>query len=319
MNASPRVMVTGAGGFVCSNITQALLNEGWAVIAVDRQFDEVLQASWLKRWGDNIQFIQTDSANLPSVEVDAVIHGAAITASPEELDQTPEANFRANLDPLLAVLEWSQAHSVRRVLSISSSAVYAATEPGVVSENDLTSPNGLYAVAKQTMESLVATLRGEYGRDVATFRLSNIYGPDEQPRSTRPRVSLAGRLVRQATQTGKVTVYQDDPARDWTFAPDIGAAVAALLKQPMLHHALYNVASQQVLSPLDIAKVIQSLMPDVELDIQQGSDPNMPMLTRRGYLSNQRLQEETGFQSWTPFAEGIRQALQGQNKEVMTS
>ncbi len=319
MNAFSRVLITGAGGFVCSNIAQALLAEGWQVIAVDRQFDTTLQANWVKQWGDSVTFVQTDSVNLPPFEVDAVVHGAAITASPEELGQTTEANFRANIDPLLAVLEWAQQQGVRRVLSISSSAVYAATEPGAVNETMPTSPVGLYSVAKQTMESLLTTLHTEYKRDVATIRLSNIYGPDEQPRSTRPRVSLVAKLVQQAAQTGKITVYRDDPARDWTFAPDVGMAVVALLKQPTLHHALYNVASEQVFSPLDIATIIHKLMPEVELDIRGGNHPDVPMLTRRGYLSHQRLQHETRFDSWTPFEDGIRQALERQHNKAITS
>ena len=319
MNASPRVLVTGAGGFVCSNITQALLNEGWQVIAVDLDLNADLRASWVRQWGDKVTFLQADSTNLPPLEVDAVVHGAAITASPQELGQTAEANFRANLDPLLAILEWTQRQSVGRVVSISSSAVYAATAPGAVGETLPTSPMGLYAVAKQTMESLIATLRREYERDVATIRLSNIYGLNEQPRSTRPRISLVGRMVQQAIQIGKMTVYEDDPARDWTFAPDIGAAVVTLLKQTTLHHALYNVASEQALSPMDIATVIHTLMPEVELDIRHGSDPNVPMLTRRGYLSNNRLRDETGFDGWTSFADGIRQVLEAQRKEVIAS
>jgi len=319
MNASPRMLVTGAGGFVCSSITQSLLNEGWQVIAVDRQFDAALQAKWVKQWGDNITFVQTDSVHLPPFEVDAVIHGAAITASPEELGQTTEANFRANLDPLLAILEWAQQQSVRRVLCISSSAVYAATAPGAVSETDPTSPMGLYAVAKQTMESLIATLRTEYGRDVATIRLSNVYGVDEQPRPTRPRVSIVGRMVQQAMQTGKLIAYQEDSPRDWTFAPDIGAAIVALLKQPVLHHALYNVASEQVFSPLEIAYMVQLCLPEVQLDLRDGNDPGIPKLTRRGYLSNQRLKDETGFHAWTAFAEGIRQSIEAQRNEALSS
>ncbi len=317
MNARSRVLITGAGGFVCSSIAQALLVEGWQVIAVDRQFDNDLRANWTKRWGDSVTFVQTDSVNLPPFEVDAVVHGAAITASPEELGQSQEANFRANIDPLLAVLEWAQRYRVGRVLSISSSAVYAATEVGAVNETLPTSPMGLYAVAKQMMESLLATLHHEYKRDVATIRLSNVYGPDEQPRSTRPRVSLVAKLIQEALNTGKITVYQDDPARDWTFAPDIGAAVAALLKQPTLNHALYNVASEQVLSPTNIAKVIHKLMPEVQLQIQEGRNPNAPILTRLGYLSHQRLQDTTGFNNWTAFEKGIRQALENQHREVI--
>lgn len=316
MNTSPSVLITGAGGFVCGSIMQALLQAGWQVIAVDRQFDAATEAAARTRWGNQVVFVRADSTDLPDFRVDALVHGAAITASPYDLGQTAEANLRANIDPLLAVSEWAVQHQVRRSLWISSSAVYSSTVPGAVPETLPTSPLGLYSVAKQMMESLATTLRQEYARDVAVIRLSNIYGVAEQARETRPRVSLVGRMVKQAVDTGKVMVYVDDPARDWTFAPDIGAAVAALLKPSSLQHALYNVAAEQLLAPVEIAQVLQSLMPNIELDVRQGSDPNTPPLTRRGYLTNKRLQDETGFQGWTSFADGIRQSIDAQRNEV---
>ena len=317
MNTSRRVLITGAGGFVCSSIARVLLEQGWQVIAVDRQFDMVMQQNLRAQWGNQISFVQSDSAALPDISVDALLHGAAITASPDELGQSAEANVRANIEPLLSVSEWANRQGVKRAIFISSSAVYAATSPGAVSEILPTSPSGLYAVAKQTMESLVATLREVYGRDVATIRLSNIYGPDEQSRPTRPRISLVGQIIQQATQTGQLIVYQDDPSRDWTYASDVGAAVAALLNQPNLNHALYNVASELVLSPLDIAMTIKSLMPDVSLDVRAGTNPNVPNLTRRGYLSHQRLQDDTGFNDWTSFKDGLQKVIiQQRNREV---
>lgn len=319
MNKTHRAMVTGAGGFVCSSITQALLSAGWQVIAVDQQFDTELRMNWVKLASERITFVQMDIKDLPSFEVDVFIHGAAITASPEELGQSPETNFRANIDPLIAALEWAKHQKVSRFLGISSSAVYAETLPGAVSETLPTSPQGLYAVAKQTMESLIATLRSEFGRDVATIRLSNVYGLDEKPRSTRPRVSLIKRMVQEAIKSHKLSLFRDDPSRDWTFAPDIGSAVVSILNCKTLNYALYNVASEQVYSPLDIAAIIQSLIPDVSLDIREGTNPNMPILTRRGYLSHERLQADTCFKDWTPFEEGIRQVIiEQQNRELVT-
>src|SRR6185369_4535211 len=100
MNASRRALISGAGGFVCSHIVRVLLEEGWQVIAVDREFDETTQQQSQTQWGDQISFVQTDSVALPDIEVDVLIHGAAITALPEDLGQTPEANFRANIEPL---------------------------------------------------------------------------------------------------------------------------------------------------------------------------------------------------------------------------
>ncbi len=170
-------------------------------------------------------------------------------------------------------------------------------------------PLGLYAVAKHTLETLAETLRTQYGRDVIAARLSNIYGPAEQPRATRPRTSLIGTMVREALETNTVTVPAYEAARDWTFAPDIGRAIGALLRANQLSHYLYNVAAEQVLSPFEIVEAIHIYLPNVQVNVVWEQPADKPPLTRRGYLSGERLRQDTGFNRWTSLAEGIRQTI----------
>lgn len=314
-----RALVTGAGGFVGRHLVESLLHRGCAVTAVDRQFDSALAQNWQAAWGQRFDFLEADVGALPDQPVDYLIHAAAVTAAPDDLHQTPGANLRDNLEPALAALEWAQRNGARRVVLLSSSAVFRETLPGPVDETATTSPYGLYAIAKQALEALAATLREEYGRDVVAVRLSNIYGTGEHWRPSRPRVSLVARLARQAIETGCVTVYRSDEGRDWTLARDVGEAVCHLLQPPRLNHVLYNVASEQVLTPLDIAAAIQSVLPEVRIERGEGDEPGFLPLTRRGYLSGQRLRDEIGFAGWTPFQVGIRQVVDWQRSLEMTS
>ncbi|MCC7449387.1 MAG: NAD(P)-dependent oxidoreductase [Anaerolineae bacterium] len=302
---TPRVLVTGAGGFVCRHIVRALLDTGFAVTAVDRAFDPDLRHQWANR----VECVEADASDLPNIPVDYVIHGAAITADPNQARQTPEDNLRANLDPALNVLAWAQRHQVRRTVLISSSAVYRATEPGPVTEDMPAMPLGLYAVAKHTLETLAETLRTQYGRDVIAVRLSNVYGPAEQPRATRPRTSLIGTMVREALEANVINVPAYEAARDWTFAPDIGRAIGGLLRANQLSHHLYNVAAEQVLSPFEIVEAIHIYLPNVQTNVVWEQPADKLALTRRGYLSHERLQRDTGFNRWTSLADGIRQTI----------
>jgi UDP-glucose 4-epimerase len=307
MTDTQRILVTGASGFVGSNIVQVLLDEGQRVIATDRAFDPALVLQWQgQSSARGIELIECDAVHLPSLKVDTLIHAAAITASPQAYGQTPEQNFRANIEPMLAVLEWAQRNQVRRSLFISSSAIYINNAPGPYDETTLAASDGLYAVAKQTMEALVATLRHTYNRDLVVMRLSNIYGPNEQPRRTRPRVSVVAAMIQEAIETGRLRLSNEATARDWTFAPDIGQAALALLSADQLNHSLYNVASQQMFTPLEIAQTIQTLLPHVEIEFRQ---PTLAETSLRGYLVNERLRREVGFSAWTPFAEGLKQTI----------
>ncbi|MEW6579971.1 MAG: NAD(P)-dependent oxidoreductase [Chloroflexota bacterium] len=309
MIAGQRALVTGAGGFVGRHIVAAALRAGWAVVAADWAFDPDLRATWAELPAERLTLVEGDLASLPPLAVEAVVHAAAVTAGPDESGQMPEENFRANLEPALAVLAWAARQGVRRTVLLSSSAVFRATRPGLVDETLPPSPYGLYAVAKLALEGLAETLRGQHGRDVIAARLSNLYGPGEIARPTRPRLSLVGRMVRDAVERGAVAVYQDEPPRDWTFVPDVGEAIVRLLECPALRHALYHVAAGQVLAPGDIAATIRQMLPGVRVEWKAGPEPGATPLTRQGTLVSERLRAETGFAAWTPFANGLQQVI----------
>jgi nucleoside-diphosphate-sugar epimerase len=307
-----RVLVTGACGFVGNSIVQALLNRGVTVIAVDRVINPHMPAISNSQYPGQIQFIEADAGDVPTLDVDALIHAAAVTATPFEANQSPEENFRSNIDPCLQMLKWADANNVARAVFLSSSAVHRETAPGPVLETDIPSPLGLYAIAKHTCEHIVETLKRDHGRDVVAVRLSSVYGTYELPRPTRPRTSLVSKLVYSAITDGKMTIYRDEPAMDWTFAADIGHAIYHLLQQEALQHHLYNVASEMVYSPLEIAEQIHNRLPDTQLHILDGVDPNAKPLTRKGYLSNSRLTNETSFKDWTSLERGLKQVIDWQ-------
>ncbi len=302
------VLVTGASGFVCRHIIQSLLHDDYHIIAVDRHFDPELVQFWATHFVDQVQVLSSDLTTLEDQPIDFVVHGAAITATAQEMGLSAEEHLRANLDITLDILAWAHRNSAQRTICVSSSAVYHKTS-GMVTEEHPTTPDNLYAIAKATTESLVETLRSDFDRDVITIRLSNIYGTGEVSRQTRPRVSLITRMVQEALHTGKITVSRPEESRDWTSATDVGRAVCALLKSPHLRYGLYNVASQQIITTQALAEMIASQIVDTQITIS-ADDDTAPQLTRHGYLSHQRLLDDIGFDSWTPLNEGVAQVIE---------
>lgn len=314
-NTLPTVLVTGAGGFVCRHVVQALAMDGWQVFAVDRAFDSTLTHRWRDRWGDQVRLIEGDLMQLPPMSVDALVHGAALTADADEAGHSPIENLRANLDPLLSVLEWAYQNTVSRILCVSSTGVYVEAK-GTLQENTPPAPLGMYAVAKTALEYTADTLRRVHGCDAHAVRLGYVYGPDEATRATRPRVSRVAQLVQSALSAGRMWINPSQIARDWTFAPDIGCAISRLLAVPAggLTASAYNLISDQYLTEHDIARAIKRHLPDVVVE----QDDTLQAPVNRVY-STRQLQADTGFHNWTPFSEGIRQVIASQRQQERIS
>lgn len=294
-----RVLVTGASGFVCRSVVTALVAAGYRVIAVDRAFDSDMRV----RLADGpVEWVEADAEHLPALEADYAIHGAAITADPSA-GESPENHFRANLNPALALLDWTHRTGVKRVILISSSAIFRGSAEPILTEETTPTPTGLYAVAKHSLELLARTLRSQHRRDVISVRLGHVYGLYERSRPTRPNISTVAHMIQAALSQQRLVVPAASPAVDWTFAGDIGRAFAALLAAPTLRHDLYHVTTGKRLTLLDIAHAIQQLLPDTAIEIT-GKPSEF-----RGCMISTRLADETGFADWTDFQDGLRQTI----------
>lgn len=298
------VIVTGANGFVGSNIVSVLIEQGWFVYAVDLNFDNPA----VKVWDSNqVELITSSCMNLPTLSADALIHGAFITASPEARNESPEANIIANLDPMLAMMEYAEQNHICRSIFLSSSGVYRTMPDALISEDCPQQPLGVYAVAKTMMEQLVETMRTVYERDMICVRLGNIYGLYEYQRDSRPFLSIIGEMMHMAIHDRKIIVHHPAEAREWTFASDIGNAIHALLTSESLNHPLYHVASGNKESNWEVAKRIQHILQDTKIEVSEDSNSKKPRLTRLGILDNTRLTQDTGFDDWTSIDEGLAQ------------
>ena len=290
-----RVIITGATGFVGSNIAAKFLEAGFHVYAVDVSEG---QAAFAGLSSERLRIIVSDCSNLPPLDADLLIHAAAITATPAARGETPEANLRANIDPLLSVMEYARRQGIGRSIFISSAAALGDTPSMPIDESRPARPRTVYALAKALMEDAVATMRAAYQRDFVCVRLGAVYGPEEFVRSTRPKLSLVAQMMGEALNQGEIVVRQPRAWRQWTYAPDIGRALVGLAEADKLEHGLYNLASDERLSNLEIAKEIAELVGGVSVRIV-GEERSEAAPSSYGWLDNSRLRRDICFSDWT--------------------
>jgi UDP-N-acetylglucosamine 4-epimerase len=191
LRARPRTwLVTGAAGFIGSNLLQELLGLDQHVIGLDN-FSTGYQANLDEAEGANLgtrgsfRFIKGDIRDLDAcraacVGVDFVLHQAALASVPRSIAD-PVSSTQVNVDGFLNVLIGARDASAKRVVYASSSSVYgdARTIPQVEDvTGQVLSP---YAATKATNEMFAKVFQRTYGLETVGLRYFNVFGRRQDP------------------------------------------------------------------------------------------------------------------------------------------
>jgi nucleoside-diphosphate-sugar epimerase len=227
--------------------------------------------------------------------IEAVWHGAAITAGAEREKREAGRILEVNTLATVRALEAAARAGVRRFVYPSSSAVYGATAfkgEGPVREDEPLRPLNLYGISKVAAEGAVLRLGPALGVEVAAGRINAVFGPWERDSGLRDTLSPHLQLAALA-RAGKEAVLARGAERDWIYAPDAADAFVRMLEAPTLLPVAMNV-TQGELWPLEImAQALGLRWRYGETNLGYGGPIGRP----RRPLSNQRVSEMLG---WKP-------------------
>ncbi|SMY06096.1 NAD-dependent epimerase/dehydratase family protein [Flavimaricola marinus] len=261
------ILVTGAGGFVCSEIAAALISAGQAVVATDRVIDAATRD---RLTGSQLIEAPIEVALDQIGEISAVIHGAALTADPKALGITAAEHLARNVGMLTASLAAARRAGARRALFLSSMGVFSATDApareGRFTEATLPTGRIPYAAAKQAGE-IVTRAAADTQMETLSVRLGNIAGPFEAVRESRQHLCLVGRMIAEARSRGRITVSDPDGRREWAWLPDLAGGIAGLMTAPWGRASVLHAGTPPVVSHLELAQAIVARMPGVEVEV----------------------------------------------------
>jgi nucleoside-diphosphate-sugar epimerase len=299
MTADRSVLVTGAAGFFGSAIVRALTRDGCRVIAVDR----VAANGFVARRGTCVELVSYVTRDLTLEALDdltrdvrGVVHAAAFTP-PEEhsvdaLDKTLAANL-GFLRPVFSAI--ANSSNCKRLLLVSSSAVYDQTKPGEVSEGDAGGGRSFYGSTKYAAELVARKWCALRGVEFCAMRPTSLVGPGEGIRESRLRVSPFLRLVAAAAAGREVRVERPLSRADWLGVDDAADAVSRVWHSPNWTQTAYNVSTgcsrewAGVVAAVARASGLR-VVPDAELAVDGG--PDLPAA-----VTSELLRLETG---WKP-------------------
>lgn len=288
------MLITGAGGFVCSHLAQGFLAMGDAVTGLDLSFDAATRE---RLAGANLVEQALTAQSLASLgSFDLVIHGAALTTVPLNLDSTGYVELNVGL--LRDCLHFAIASGASDFVFLSSSGVFSPEDgDGVHLETTIPTATAPYAIAKRMGEEAAVAASSATLRAVGV-RLGPVYGPAETSRGSRVVVSQIRRWLDAAVSGNPITIEKPNEIRDWTFAPDLPFALDALLGiRPKLTGIVHLTAASRV-SNRDLAAAIADITGGA--CVEQQVDSNAARLP----MASSRLDLDELF-AWTPLAAGL--------------
>ena len=182
---SRRVLVTGGGGFIGSNLARRLLEQGDDVRVLDN-----FSTGNRRNLADVVEELEVVEGELRSYErvhnamrgVEVVFHQGALPSVPRSV-QDPLTTGAVNVEGTLNVLLAARDEGVRRVIIASSSSVYGNTGTLPRFETQFPDPLSPYAVSKLAAERYAVSFARVYGLETVTLRYFNVFGPRQDPTS----------------------------------------------------------------------------------------------------------------------------------------
>jgi UDP-glucose 4-epimerase len=234
-------LVTGAAGFLGSALANRLAREGHQVRGLDD-----LSAGDPQRLEADVLFTRGDVVDRPKLwsllqDVDCVYHLAARVSVPESVLYPREYNA-VNVGGTVSVMEAMRDVGVKRVVLISSGAVYGDQPEQPMREDAVPNPRSPYAVSKLAAEFYVRTIGSLWGIETVALRVFNAYGPGQPIPAAHPPV--VPHFLRQAVRGGTLVIHgRGDQTRDFVYLDDVVEAMVAVATVPTIDRRVINVGS----------------------------------------------------------------------------
>jgi dTDP-glucose 4,6-dehydratase len=306
-----KVLVTGAGGFIGSQLVEALLNAGAQVRAFVRynsRGDPGLLRLLHQEMISRVELMPGDVRDSQAIrsavkDCEFVFHLGALISIPYSYlhpAEVAETNFMGTLNVLVACRECG----VKRLIHTSTSEVYGTALHVPIDESHPLQGQSPYSASKIGADKLVESFYCTYGLPVTTVRPFNTYGPRQSARAVIPTV------ITQALTQSTIRLGNLDASRDFTYVDDTVSGFLKAARATNAEGKTFNLGTGREIRIGELARlVIEKVSRPVKIVVDPERLRPERSEVQRLLSDNSLAKKELGWQPMIPFEQGLENTI----------
>lgn len=255
-----KILVTGAGGFIGSHLTEKLVSSGYSVKAFVH-YNSMNSWGWLDH-AQGKAGLKVVSGDIRDNDIlrsamsgaETVFHLAALIGIPYSY-HSPEAYVETNISGTLNILQAARDTGVKKVILTSTSEIYGTARSPAIDETHPIDPQSPYAATKAAADLLAKSFYRSFDLPVTIVRPFNTYGPRQSARAIIPTIITQILNGKKKIKLGSLT-----PTRDLTYVEDTVEGFIRAAEAPRSAGEIINIGSNTEISIRDLARLIAGLL-----------------------------------------------------------
>ena len=309
------ILVTGACGFIGSNLCLSLLEEGHTVTGVDAFTDNYSEK--IKRFNQdllikfkNFKLLECDLLETKLVPIldgkDIIFHLAGQPSVHNSWGQDFPTYSNRNIVLTQRLLQTAVEVETPKFVNSSSSSIYGRIQSTPTNEGDEKRPISPYGVTKLAAENLVTLFGSEFGLSTVSLRYFTVYGPRQRPDMAFNKLIYAG------VNGVSFPLHGDgSQVRDFTFVDDVVEANKLAAFSDVRPGSAFNIGGGSPVSMLKVIEMLEEIM-GVRINIEAAPlGPGNPMITTSDCSAAEK---ELGWKSKIDIYTGLKAQVEWQTK-----
>lgn len=255
-----QVLVTGAAGFLGSNLCKRLLTHGFSVIGVDNLYTGIEQNLHELQTHHAFRFINHNIIDPLDIPCDWIFNFAC-PASPPHYQKDPIFTAKTNFIGSLNLLELARKNGAR-IMQASTSEIYGnplqhpQTEEYWGNVHTL-GPRACYDEGKRVAETLFFDFKRMYNLDIKVIRIFNTYGPGMDPDDGR----VVSNFIMQALHNKPITLYgSGQQTRSFCYVDDLIEGIIAMMHSDASITGPINLGNPTEFTLLELVETLETVL-----------------------------------------------------------